>query len=149
MPSGERSQTWYPEVVALLRSRWRTDLAWEDIITLRDHLQSAMEELRARRGIVAATVRCPSCGITAPGAEPRISIRALLISVRRFGIDADDVIRARERDWARRQQKLQLDLFGRPHTSPAPYAGSRSAAAQAVPDGGKKQHDHSAARKVP
>jgi hypothetical protein len=39
MPSGERSQVWYPSVVALLRSQWRTDMTWEGAIKLRALLQ--------------------------------------------------------------------------------------------------------------
>ena len=39
MPRGERSQTWFPELVAELRQSWRTDPTWEAVIDLRDQLQ--------------------------------------------------------------------------------------------------------------
>ena len=29
MPAGERSQTWFPELVAALRQSWRPDPTWE------------------------------------------------------------------------------------------------------------------------
>lgn len=118
MPSGERSQTWYPELVRFLRSQWKRDLSWEDMASLRDQLQRMLEDLRASRGIVPPTFRCRKCGTTATGAQPRISIRSMLISVRRFGIDADEAIRKREREWARHRRLAGLDLFGRPTVSP-------------------------------
>lgn len=123
MPSGERSQTWYPEVVELLRSSWRSDLSWEDVITLRDRLQRAMEDLRTRRGIVSAMVHCRECGVSSPGAEPKISVRALLISVRRFGIDADEAVRLRERAWKRHRARCGLDGFGRASAAAATQNG--------------------------
>ncbi len=122
MPSGERSQTWYPEVVELLRQSWAPDLSWHDVIALRDRLQVALEDLRARRGIVSATVRCSKCGVRAPGAEPKISVRAMLISVHRFGIDSLEITRKREREWARHRASHGLDLFGRPGSANALHA---------------------------
>jgi len=36
----------------------------------------------------------------------------MLISVRRFGIDTDEVVAERERDWERYRRKNKLDLLG-------------------------------------
>jgi hypothetical protein len=114
MPAGERSQTWYPEIVELLRSNWRSELELSDVLGLREHLQEAMMQLRRRRGIVSATVRCRCCGTTGPGADPVISVRALLLSVRRFGIDSAQVVAAREREWMSYRRQHHLDRFGKP-----------------------------------
>lgn len=113
MPSGERSQTWYPEVVALLRSRWQSDLSWQGVIDLRDRLQQELEALRASRGIQPPIVRCRCCGTCAPGAPPRITVRALLLALGRFGIEASDTVRQREKQWARYRAEHDLDLLGR------------------------------------
>jgi hypothetical protein len=126
MPSGERSQTWYPELVGFLRSQWRRDLSWEDMVLLRDQLQRMFEDLRASRGIVPPTLRCWRCGTKASGAQPRISIRSMLISVRRFGIDADEPTRKREREWARHRNLAGLDLFGRPTVSQGDERGEQT-----------------------
>ncbi len=127
MPAGERSQTWYPEIVELLRSNWRSELELSDVLALRELLQEAMMQLRRRRGIVSATVRCRCCGTTGPGADPVISVRALLLSVRRFGIDSAQVVAAREREWMLYRRQHHLDPFGMPlvksgNTAPPPQA---------------------------
>lgn len=113
MPSGERSQTWYPPVVELLRTSWGSNMSWDLIISLRDALQAELEHYRKQRGIVPAVLRCRHCGELAPGAPPKISVRAMLIAVRRFGIAPEDDARQMERDWAHCRAERGLDLYGR------------------------------------
>jgi hypothetical protein len=112
MPAGERSQVWYPELVASLRSKWRSDLTWEAIIELREHLQGQLQDLRRQRSILPPIIRCTSCGATGPAAPPTISVRAMLLAVGRFRIEPTDVARQRERNWVRYRTKHRLDLVG-------------------------------------
>jgi hypothetical protein len=114
MPSGERSQVWYPSVVALLRSQWRTDMTWEGAIELRARLQRELDDHQRERGIVRATVRCRDCGAVDVAAMPRISIRSMLISLRRFSIEPEDRAVAREREWNRFRVRRGLDAYGAP-----------------------------------
>ena len=113
MPSGERSQVWYPELVGILRTAWRADLSWDALIRLRDRLQAELEALRNRRGIEPPVIRCRCCGAVGPAKQPTISVRALLLAVGRFGIDSKDVVQRLERAWARHRAQNGLDLFGR------------------------------------
>lgn len=113
MPSGERSQTWYPEVVALLRSRWRSELTWQAIIDLREQLQDELETLRAARGIKPPMFRCRRCGTRGPAAPPRISVRAMLLALGRFGIEPAETVSQRESAWAHHRAEYSLDLLGR------------------------------------
>src|SRR5690606_22670446 len=62
MPSGQRSQVWYPNVVEVLRREWHADLSWDDIVELRDKLQLELDRHQKLHGIVRATFRCPDCG---------------------------------------------------------------------------------------
>jgi len=112
MPSGERSQTWYPSVVALLGTSWGSNMNWDAIISLRDALQGELEHYRKQRGIVPAVLRCRQCGELGPGAPPQISVRAMLIAVRRFGIAPEHDVRRMERDWAHYRAERGLDLYG-------------------------------------
>ena len=112
MPAGERSQTWFPELVSDLRASWRAELTWDDIIHLRKRLQQRLEEVLRSRGITPATVRCSSCGQAGPGARPDVSVRALLLALRRFGIESDESVRRLEKEWAKHRVVQQLDLRG-------------------------------------
>lgn len=89
MPSGERSQTWFPEVVTELRQSWQPELPWDAVIALRDQLQDRLDYILRSRGIKQAVVRC-RCGHVGPGRDPRISVRAMLLALRRFSIESED-----------------------------------------------------------
>ena len=119
MPAGERSQTWFPELVAALRRSWRPDPTWEAVIDLRDHLQRSLEHILTSRGIQPATVRCSRCGHVAPGTPPAISVRAVLLALRRFGIESEDRVRQLDKEWSRQRALLRLDLCGRAQKSSA------------------------------
>jgi len=119
MPRGERSQTWFPELVAELRQSWRTDPTWETVVDLRDQLQRRLEHILSSRGIRPATVRCSHCGHVGPGTPPAISVRAVLLALRRFGIEPEDRVRQLDKEWSRHRALLQLDLYGRGRESGA------------------------------
>jgi hypothetical protein len=120
MPPGERSQVWHPELVALLRTEWRSELPWETVVQLRDRLQSLLEALRTQRGILPPVMRCAHCGATGREAPPVISVRAMLLSLGRFEIAAPELVRQRERAWTRHRRGHNLDLVGRPARPRAP-----------------------------
>jgi hypothetical protein len=124
MAAGERSQVWFPEIVAMLRSRWRQDLSWQSVVELRDLLQNKLDEIRQSRRILPPVFSCRSCGHVGPAKPPVISVRAMLISVRRFGIDTIEVVKDREREWERYRRKNKLDLLGRLSEGRAPQSGS-------------------------
>lgn len=128
MPSGQRSQVWYPNVVEVLRREWHADLSWDDIVELRDKLQLELDRHQKLHGIVRATFRCPDCGAVGSGAPPSISVRAMLIALHRFGIESDEQSLARERAWKHHRAKHRLDLYGRPMTTAATAASNESRA---------------------
>jgi len=114
MPAGERSQTWFPALVAELRESWRAGLAWQAMIDLRGELQRSLDGILSSRGIKPATVRCSYCGHVGPGAPPSISVRAMLLALRRFGIESEDTVRQLEKSWARHRALHHLDVYGQP-----------------------------------
>jgi hypothetical protein len=113
MPAGERSQTWFPEIVTALHTAWTPDLLWQSVIELRDRLQQKLEQLIRDRGIQPATVRCSECGYVGPGPATRISVRAMLLALSRFEIESKDTVRELEKSWARHRKLHRLDRFGR------------------------------------
>jgi len=124
MPAGERSQTWFPELVAELRASWRSDLSWAAIITLRDRLQAMVDEIIVTRGIKRARVRCFHCGHVGPGAPPVISVRGVILALQRFGIEPQDAVHRLDKAWAKHRAQEQLDLRGQQVQAggPAPHA---------------------------
>jgi len=122
MPAGERSQTWYPEVVEALRREWRSNLAWHAVVELRDELQRQLEAYRAARNIRPPMMRCRDCGFEGPQAPPKISVRAMLLALSRFGIEQTEVVRRLEKDWAKHRARNGLDLCGHiPEPGPASH----------------------------
>ena len=119
MPRGERSQIWFPELVAELQQSWRADPTWEAVVGLRDQLQRRLEHILSSRGIRPATVRRLHCGHVGPGTPPAISVRAVLLALRRFGIEPEDHVRQLDKGWSRHRALFQLDRYGRGRESGA------------------------------
>ena len=88
MPSGDRSRTWFPEMIDELRQGWRGDLGMEELIALAQSLDRMLLDIRTRRGIQPPIILCRKCGKRGPGAAPRVSVRATILAAGRFGIGA-------------------------------------------------------------
>jgi hypothetical protein len=52
--------------------------------------------------------------MTAHAAEPRVSVRALILALARFEITSKDQTHALEKVWAQYRKQHQLDIEGRP-----------------------------------
>ena len=61
-------------------------------------------------------VRCPACGrmVTADQQAHRISVRATILTLGRFGIAPPEVTKKMEKEWAKYRADYELDLYGRP-----------------------------------
>ena len=99
-----------------MRASWRPDLSWADVIELRQEMQTELDHIRASRAIRPPVSTCPKCGRTGPEAEPRVSVRAMLLALRRFGIESEEVVRRLDKAWAKHRATQALDLEGRPAT---------------------------------
>ena len=45
MPAGDASRTWFSEMVEALRQEWKPEMAWEQVIDLRDGLDAMLNEI--------------------------------------------------------------------------------------------------------
>jgi hypothetical protein len=61
MPAGDASRTWFSEMIETLRQAWKPEIAWEQVIALRDRLNAILKEIRFSRGIRPPTMWCPVC----------------------------------------------------------------------------------------
>jgi hypothetical protein len=114
MPSGDRSRTWFPEMVEELKQSWRSDLGMDELIALAHRLDCLLRDIRTKRGIRSPTILCRKCGKRGPAAAPRVSVRAMILAAERFGIGQRGDVGQIERLWNRHRITERLDLYGRP-----------------------------------
>ena len=93
MASGDAQRTWFPEMVARLRAEWHDGMSIPALICLRDELDETLHRIRAGRNIQTPIITCRRCGMTGHAAEPRVSVRALILAFARFEIASKDQTR--------------------------------------------------------
>ena len=113
MPAGDPQRVWFPEMIAKLRTEWRDALTPSSMIELRDSLDSMLGSIRSERGIQPPVFQCSKCGLVARAAEPHISVRAMILSLGRFGITSREQVKTLEKTWAAYRKKNNLDLYGK------------------------------------
>ena len=112
MAAGDAQRTWFPEIVAVLRRDWNRSMSMSKLIELRDQLDSILRSIRSEHGILPPVMNCPKCGSTGHAAPPSVSVRAMILSLARFGIASADEVRALEKLWNRHRRDKRLDLYG-------------------------------------
>jgi len=113
MPSGDAQRTWFPEMVARLRSDWHEGMSMPALISLRDELDEMLRCIRAGRNIRTPIITCRKCGMTGPAAPPHVSVRALILALSRFEIASKDKTRVLEKEWATYRKNGQLTAEGK------------------------------------
>ena len=113
MPSGDAQRTWFPEMVARLRSNWHDGMSMPDLISLRDELDGMLQWIRSSRNIRTPIITCRRCGMTARAAAPHVSVRALILALPRFETASKDAARALEKEWAAYRQHRRLTGEGK------------------------------------
>ena len=113
MPAGDASRSWFSEMVETLRREWRPDTPWEEIIALRDRLDTMLQQIRLSRGIRPPTMWCPVCKQRTQQAEPSVSVRAVIFALGRFGILTQVKVKSLEKRWAMHRKENGLDRNGR------------------------------------
>lgn len=90
MAAGDAQRVWFPEMIERLRSRWNQDMSLDALVVLRDELDAMLQRIRAERHIRPTVFRCPKCGHVGEGRQPHVSVRAMILSLGRFGFAAAD-----------------------------------------------------------
>ncbi len=114
MASGDRTRTWFPEMIESLRETWRADLEMAEVIALAQGLDRMLQQIRTERAIKPAMFRCPQCGRRSPEGPRRVSVRATILAAGRFGIGETADVKRIERLWKRHRSAEKLDLYGSP-----------------------------------
>ena len=113
MPSGDAQKTWFPEMIMRLRLEWHEGMSIPALIGLRDELDETLHQIRVARNIQTPIITCRRCGMTGRAAEPRVSVRALILALARFEIASKDHTSALEKAWAQYRKQHRLDIDGR------------------------------------
>ena len=113
MPSGDAQRTWFPEMIVRLRAEWHEGMPIPTLIDLRNELDETLHRIRANRNIQTPIITCRRCGRTGHAAEPRVSVRALILALARFEIASKDQTRVLEKEWAAYREQHRLDIEGR------------------------------------
>jgi hypothetical protein len=113
MAAGDPQRVWFAEMIEKLRAEWHPGTSFESLIELRDVLNTMLGMIRETRGIRTPIIRCPACGRIGPGSEPEVSVRAMILSLARFGITSSEQTKVLEREWGTYRKQNQLDLNGK------------------------------------
>ncbi len=113
MASGDASRTWFSEMIETLRQEWNAEMSWEQLIALRDRLDAMLQEIRTSRSIRTPTMWCPVCKKQTQQAPPRVSVRATILALGRFGIVAAAEVKSLEKRWAKHRKENSLDRNGK------------------------------------
>jgi hypothetical protein len=87
------------------------------LIDLRDKLDEMLQKIRKCKNIQTPTYTCIECGYTPQGPELRVSVRAMILALARFGIASKEQAKVLEKTWAKYRQLNQLDLEGKESSS--------------------------------
>jgi|SRR5688572_10013371 hypothetical protein len=129
MAAGDGNRVWLPEMIETLRSGWSVGMPFPVLIELCSILDGMFQSRRPRGPRLPPGSRCPKCGrIVGSESQQRhsISVRATILSLRRFGIASPEATKRTEKEWARYRAENRLDLYGRRITSTAERVGEDS-----------------------
>jgi hypothetical protein len=113
MAAGDAQRVWFPEMIETLRSGWRLGMTFEATIELRDGLGATLQRIRSEQHIRTPVFKCLHCGHISEGGQPQVSVRAMLLSLVRFGIADAEQVKMLEKSWAVYRQQNKLDIFGK------------------------------------
>jgi len=115
MAAGDRQRTWFPEMVDVLRTEWRHDMSWDELIGLRDRLDDTLQGIRRDRNIqrVVLSELCPCCQGPLVQGSPAVSVRATILALARFRIAPEDDVKQLDKRWNKHRRLTCLDLYGK------------------------------------
>jgi hypothetical protein len=113
MAAGDAQRVWFPEMIARLKREWGEPNSFEALIELCASLDAMLHQIRSERHILSPIFTCPKCGLRGPMAEPRVSVRAMILALGRFGITTPSKTKTLEREWSKYRDRHSLDLYGK------------------------------------
>ena len=113
MASGDPQRTWFPEMIVALRQEWEPPMSCVALIELRDRQDAMLQAIRSERKILSPIMKCSKCHWEGRMAPPKVSVRALILALARFGIAQPGEAKKLEKEWSLYRKQNQLDLYGK------------------------------------
>ena len=117
LPAGDGNRVWFPEMIELLRSRWNESMTFPRLIELCTSIDELFQQRRPIGPTLPPGSRCPKCGRMVRSesfGRHRISVRAAILTLGRFGIASSALTKKIEKEWAKYRTQNGLDLYGYP-----------------------------------
>jgi hypothetical protein len=100
-------------MIVRLRAEWHEGMSIPTLIGLRNELDGTLHRIRVSRNIQTPIITCRRCGRTGHAAEPRVSVRALILALARFEVASRAQTRALEKERASYRKQDRLDVEGK------------------------------------
>src|SRR5258707_999922 len=113
MAAGDTMRAWFPEMLEELRRCWNELLGWEALGALCSKMTELRKQVRAQRGIGSARTVCKCCGGEAVIGPALISVRSLLLALRKSDQITDDTFEKLDGDWAKYRKQHGLNAYGK------------------------------------
>ncbi len=113
MASGDAQRVWFSEMIEMLREGWNSSMSCEDLISLRNRIDATLQSIRAEREILPAMMWCPTCQKRHRSAPPKVSVRATILAMGRFGIALEAEVKSLEKLWKKYMKEKGLDIYGK------------------------------------
>ncbi|HYY72965.1 MAG TPA: hypothetical protein VE778_05175 [Candidatus Bathyarchaeia archaeon] len=113
MASGDPQRIWFPEMVDMLRQEWKPPISCVALIELCDRQDMMLQAIRSDKKILSPIMKCSKCGWEGRMAPPKVSVRALILALARFGIAQPEEAKKLEKEWSLYREQNQLDLYGK------------------------------------
>ncbi len=117
MPSGDPQRTWFPEMIDILQAEWKPSMSFKRLIALCARLDDTLQRIRTTRNILPPMMWCPHCQRRHRSGPPKVSVRAMILSLGRFQIASPEQMNALEKRWKKFRERHHLDLYGNKNTS--------------------------------
>ena len=101
MPAGDSNRTWFPELIDLLKDEWNLSMSNDELISLRDRLDETLQKIRNERNIITSMMWCPKCQKLHRSAPPKVSVRAMILALKRFKIASETEVKTLEKQCAK------------------------------------------------
>lgn len=129
LPAGDGNRVWFPEMIEMLRSQWNESMAFQRLIELCAILDGMFQQRRPIGLSLPPGSRCPKCGRIVRSesfGRHRISVRAAILTLGRFGIASPALTKKIEKEWSKYRTQNGLDLYGYPSPALAQTPGDES-----------------------